>query len=183
MPTVAGAAAGQALEGLCRRRGVALVLGAPADVSCAGITLGGRGTLDAQAVIWSTGAAAARWIGTTGLATDALGFVAVNRCLQSLSHREVFAVGDCASNAEQAWPKSGVFAIRQGPVLAANLLRALAGQPLKTFPFSPHALAILNCGGRYALASWRGAALEGRWVWRWKDSLDRRFMRRFKQPR
>jgi len=178
-----GAATGQAVQRLCRRRGVALVLGAPADVSFRGVTVGGQGTLDAQAVIWATGAAAAQWIRNTGLATDAQGFVAINGSLQSRSHPEVFAAGDCASNADTPWPKSGVLAVRQGPVLAANLLRALAGHPLDAFRFSPHALAILNCGGRYALASWRGAALEGRWVWRWKHGLDRRFMRRFEPPR
>lgn len=172
------AAASDAIERLCRARGVALALGASVEVSSRGVTLAG-GHLDAQAVVWATSADAYPWIAGTGLATDARGFIAVDACLQSISHKEVFAAGDCATSSGAPLPGSGMPAVRQGPALASNLRRALSGAPLKPHRVSPHALAVLNCGGRYALASWRGVALHGRWIWRWKNRLDRRFMARF----
>ena len=40
-------------------------------------------------------------------------------------------------------------------------------------------LALLATGQRRAVASWGSWTATGRWVWRWKDRIDRRFMRRF----
>jgi pyridine nucleotide-disulfide oxidoreductase family protein len=173
-----GAATSRAVEQLCRARGWALVLGAWAKALPEGILLAGGGRLEADAIVWSTGVAAPAWLSKAGLATDSAGFLSIDRRLQSVSRPEVFAAGDCASNIDDPHAKSGVFAVRQGHLLAVNLRRALAGTELRTVRLSPHALGILNCGGRYALASWRGRALAGRAVWRWKDWLDRRFMRR-----
>jgi hypothetical protein len=41
------------------------------------------------------------------------------------------------------------------------------------------ALVLLTCGARYAIAQ-RGAwSAQGRWVWWWKDRIDRRWVRSF----
>jgi len=40
-------------------------------------------------------------------------------------------------------------------------------------------LNLLACGPRYAVASWGRWSAEGQWVWRWKDWIDRRFIRKF----
>ena len=48
-------------------------------------------------------------------------------------HPELFAAGDCASIPGLPYPKSGVYAVRQGPLLAANLRRVFARQPLAAF--------------------------------------------------
>ncbi|MDP1752808.1 MAG: selenide, water dikinase SelD, partial [Reyranella sp.] len=94
----------------------------------------------------------------------------------------VFAVGDCDTVLAQPRPKAGVFAVRQGRPLAANLRRALLGQELK--PFSPQSryLSIIGTGDGRALAT-RGAwSVEGAWVWRWKDYIDRKWMRMYREP-
>ena len=130
-------------------------------------------------LLWVTGVEAPRWLGGTGLALDSNGFVAVDRTLRSTSDARVFAAGDVASMVDQPRPKSGVFAVRQGPGLAENLRRALLGEPLRAFRAQRRVLALITEGGRSATASRGRLCAHGDWVWRWKDSIDRRFMERF----
>jgi selenide,water dikinase len=136
-------------------------------------------SLPADYGIWATGAVAPDWLRESGLRTDEHGFVLVNEQLQSLSHADVFAAGDVASMAEHPRPKSGVYAVRQGPPLAENLRRALRGTKLEPYFPQPVVLALISTGDRYAVASWGAFAWEGAWVWRWKDRIDRRFMHKY----
>jgi pyridine nucleotide-disulfide oxidoreductase family protein len=127
-------------------------------------------------VIWTAGAAALPWLGESGLAVDERGFVLVDETLRSVSHPEVFAAGDCATLRDAPHAKSGVYAVRHAPVLAANLRGAR-----KRFVPQRRALALLSCGTRYAIADWGGISWEGAWVWRWKDRLDRRWVDAFRR--
>jgi selenide,water dikinase len=132
-----------------------------------------------DAIVWATGAAASPRFAASGLALDDRGFVAVDETLRSTSHPHVFATGDCATMVGHPRPKSGVYAVRQGPPLAANLRAAIEGRPLGRYVPQAQALALISTGDRYAVASRGDWALAGRWVWRWKDWIDRRFMRRY----
>ncbi len=129
-------------------------------------------------VLWATGARPHAWQAHTALATDATGFFRVDRMLRSTSHADVFASGDCAAW-ERPLPKAGVYAVRMGPVLVRNLRAALGdGRPRAYRPQRRH-LVLLSTADRRAIASRGGFSLSGAWVWRWKDLLDRRFLRRF----
>lgn len=128
-----------------------------------------------------TGAAGARaygWLGTSGLALQD-GYVRVNAELQS-SDEAVFAVGDCAHFDPDPRPKAGVYAVRQAPVLAANLVAALGGTALRPYRPQKDYLKLVSMGGKVALAQKAGLSRRGALMWRWKDRIDQKFMNRFR---
>ena len=137
-----------------------------------------QGKVAADAVLWVTTAAAPAWPGEAGLEVDDGGFITVNDYLQSTSHADVFVTGDVASLPDPR-PKSGVFAVRQGPVLAANLRRAAAGRSLKPYRPQKKFLGLISTGNKYAVASRGDWSLEGGWLWQIKNRIDHQFMQKF----
>jgi selenide,water dikinase len=140
------------------------------------LSLSDGSVLDADAALWATGVVGPPILAASGLACDPQGFVLVSRTLASLSHPVVFAAGDCAAIGEAPRPKSGVWAVRAGAVLADNLRRAVRGRRLRPWRPQRDALAILGLGGGAAIAWRNGIAVHGRFAWRWKDRIDRRWM-------
>lgn len=135
-------------------------------------------TIAAAAVIWVTTASAPVWPRESGLAVDDSGFIRVGDTLQSVSHEDVFAVGDVAALPDSR-PKSGVFAVRQGPVLAANLRAAASGGRLRHYRPQKRFLGLISTGDKYAVASYGEWSHESAWLWTIKDWIDRRFMRKY----
>jgi pyridine nucleotide-disulfide oxidoreductase family protein len=174
LPELSGAARGSAAHVL-----------AQADVSvqlgsgwCPAVSRG------SHLLLWATGAQAHAWQtnprcrGT--LAVSERGFIRVDATLRSVSHPQVFAVGDCAEWATPL-PKAGVFAVRMGPVLSLNLRAALGQGELLAYRPQRHFLTLLATGDGRAIASRGRLGASGRWVWRWKDHIDRGFVGRFTQ--
>ena len=162
------------------RAGVEVGVGFRAVAAEDGVVLAQDGReLAVDHVLWVTGVDAPPWPAQAGLACDQSGFVRVNRHLQSVSHPDVFAAGDVASLDGQARPKSGVYAVRQGPALAENLRRHADGRRLRSYRAQRHALAIIGLGEGRALAVRGRASASGAGLWRAKQWIDRRFMARF----
>jgi selenide,water dikinase len=134
----------------------------------------------ADILIWATGAAAPAWPAACGLAVDQRGFIRVTDTLQVVGRPDLFASGDVASMDAHSRPKSGVYAVRQGPPLSANLRRWLEGRTLLGYRPQRNALALISTGNRYAVASRGNLSISGAWVWRWKDRIDQRFMVRYR---
>ena len=126
-----------------------------------------------------TQAEAHAWFATSGLAVDEKGFVAVGDTLQSTSHENVFAVGDCAAMVRHPRPRAGVHAVRQGPPLFRNIRACALGKKLEKFRPQSSFLSLLSTGGRHAVASRNGFTASGAWVWQWKNRIDQGFMSRF----
>lgn len=161
------------------RRRVALLLGAPVvAVEHDRLLLEDRKVLGFDALVWATGAASEPLFLASDVATDERGFVRVRPSLQLVDECDVFAAGDCA-RFEPDLPKAGVYAVRQGPVLAHNLRAHLEGRPLHTYRPQRDFLALLNLGDGTALGTKWGLAFEGRWVLAWKNRIDRAFVRQF----
>lgn len=164
-----------------KRRGIALhAEDAALRIDRDGVMLASGRFVPADAVLVSTHAAPPPVLAATDWAKDEGGFLAVGPTLQILNDEAVFAVGDCATMVAHPRPKAGVFAVRQGPVLARNLRRAVRGEALETtIPQRDHLLLIATGDGRAIGGRGRFLAFEGRLAWRLKDVIDRRFMRRF----
>lgn len=141
----------------------------------------GQELIAADCCVIATGASPAKWLEDTGLAMDQQGFLQVKETLQSTSHPWVFAAGDIASIVGYPRPKSGVYAVRQGLPLAKNLRRFALGQRLRAYRPQKQALALLSMGDGSAIASRGRFAVQGHWVARWKDSIDRAFVRKYSE--
>lgn len=159
------------------RRGIALRLGL-ATGAPGGLVLDDGVPLAADLMILATGSRPPDWLGASGLATDAAGFALVGADLRSISHPAVFAAGDIVERAGRPLPRSGVHAVKAGPVLAANLSAALHGGPLHSYQPGGRTLYLLSTADRRAILSWGGLALAGRAAWWLKDRIDRGFVRR-----
>jgi pyridine nucleotide-disulfide oxidoreductase family protein len=159
------------------QRGVERVRG-PAKGHADGLLLTDGTLLAADAVIACTGSRPPAWLASSGLALDGSGRVRVDAHQRSVSHSQVFAAGDVCAREDRPLPASGVHAVRAGPVLAHNLLASLSGRTLQRYEPPRYTLYLLACGDGTAIASWGPLSAEGRWVWRWKDHIDRRFMQR-----
>jgi selenide, water dikinase len=134
----------------------------------------------ADLVLVSTAARAPAWLGKTGLKLTPDGSIVIGATLQADGRDDVFAVGDCATRIDDPREKAGVFAVRQGPILARNLRARATGEALDAHKAQKKFLTLLNTADGKAIAGRGGYfAWAGKRVWRWKDAIDRRFMAMF----
>lgn len=122
-----------------RRRGVRLHLGdAVASVDGRGLTMKSGTRFDSRTVVWSAGTVPSPLAKRAGLPTDEHGAISVEADFSVKGTPHVWALGDCAAVPK---PKGGTYAplaqnaIREGPVLAGNLLATLDGKPTKNFRY------------------------------------------------
>jgi pyridine nucleotide-disulfide oxidoreductase family protein len=139
--------------------------------------------------LWATGAGAhnlAFRLENRGLAVSKRGWFRVNENLQSVSHPQVFAAGDCCTMEglpNGSPPKAGVYAVRSGPVLIDNLTKFLDEEnkePLKAYNPQDDFLKLITCGDGTALGFRFGIPIQGKWVYQMKDAIDVGFMNLFK---
>jgi len=146
------------------------------------ITLESGGAYPADLIFLARGVKPSRIFADSKLPTGPDGGLRVNRYLQCPDHPEIFGGGDCIYFQDQPLDKVGVYAVRQNPLLYANLLAALEGNPLQPFkPGGDNYLLIFNLGDGHGILSkgiWR---LTGKLAFKIKDYIDRSFMREFQE--
>lgn len=159
------------------------------DVGPAHLRLTGGRVLPADLVIWCTGTEAPALFRDSALPVDARGYLSVGDTLAVPGTAGLFGAGDAvALRSAPRTPKSGVYAVRQGPLLAHNLGVALGTGRVGAAdspgcPYRPQArtLALLNTGDGRAIISYSGLVATAHWAMWLKDRIDRRFMRRFQR--
>jgi selenide,water dikinase len=137
--------------------------------------------IEADEILLVTQAAAPGWFADMGLALDPKGFLALGPTLQVTNDARVLGAGDCATMLHAPREKAGVFAVRQGPPLAANLRRLAQGRRPRPFTPQRNFLGLISTGDRYAVASRGSWKAEGKALWRLKDWIDRRWMRKYQE--
>lgn len=140
--------------------------------------------------IIATGAAPRGFLSATQLPRNNEGWLIVRPCLRAVGHDDIFAVGDCASFDDRsglhAPSKAGVFAVRQGPVLAHNLHLALTHLDSSVQPswrqYKPQSdfLTLISTGDGRAIGSKYGVAFKGTWVFRLKMHIDESWQKKFR---
>ncbi|XQU09113.1 FAD-dependent oxidoreductase [Halomonas sp. LY9] len=138
--------------------------------------------IEANIVLWATGAVGQAWLKQTALPLDEQGFIPVDASLEVTGQPGIFAAGDCAALRSSPLPKAGVYAVRMGPVLAENLRAACHGKELAPWQPPRRVLALIGTGDGRAIASRGAMGFSGRWVWQWKKRIDARFIARFNPP-
>ena len=164
-----------------RRHSITAMIGAAVTRIDAGrLTLEDGTVLEADLPLVITAGAPPAWLGSTGLPLDDRGFIRVGASLEVEGVDGVFAAGDIASLTADPRPKAGVFAVRAGRHLAANIRRKLLGRKLRPWKPQGRYLALVGTGGARAMAVRGNTSIRlGRLGWWWKEHIDRKFMDRY----
>ena len=140
-------------------------------------------TLEADIVITATSATPPPVLDGFALPKAGDGFLAVRPTLQTTADLPIFVVGDTGTIVDNPVAKAGVYAVREGPVLWENIRRILQGDLLTSYEPQRGFLSLLSSGDGRAIGEYAGFSAHGQWLWRWKDYIDRRFMRMYQDYR
>jgi len=111
---------------------------------------------------------------------DREGFLRVDDSLRSPAHPNVFGAGDCVSlDRHPDTPKAGVYAVREAPFLERSLRAFFEGTRAPRYAPQSGFLSILGTADGKALLRYGGVVSWSGWAWRWKQTIDRRFVRRY----
>ena len=142
-----------------RKRGVEIRTGdGVASADDDGIVLQSGARIETATIVWSAGVAPAPTIGGSALPRTKRGAIIVGRDFRVEGSSDIWALGDCAAIPDGAggfYPLTAQHAIREGPVLADNILATLRGKATK--PFHYNALGMMaSLGARRAVAQLPG---------------------------
>jgi NADH dehydrogenase len=142
-----------------RKRGVEIRTGdGVASADDDGLVLQSGARIETATIVWSAGVAPAPTIAGSPLPRTKRGAIIVGRDFRVEGHDDIWALGDCAAIPDGAggfYPLTAQHAIREGPVLANNIVATLRGNA--TRPFHYNALGMMaSLGARRAVAQLPG---------------------------
>jgi selenide,water dikinase len=75
--------------------------------------------------------------------------------------------------------KAGVYAVREGPFIAENIVHYINEEPLSEYVPQQGFLSLMMTGDGNCIGSKFGIGFAGNWVWKLKDYIDMGFMNLF----
>jgi NADH:ubiquinone reductase (H+-translocating) len=157
-----------------RGRGIEVYTGMTlSEVSAGGARLSDGEVIPARTLVWTAGVKPSPIVGTLGLPLDRSGRVIVDRTMRVAWRREdgpgdsaaVWAIGDCAAVPDahrqgQFSPPTAQHAIRQGRLVARNVVATLSGGKVRPFRYRTKGV-VAELGHNKAVAitlgiRWRG---------------------------
>lgn len=141
------------------------------------VELAGGEVVDSDAVLWTTGTLGLPVATESGLAVDGRGRIVVDDTLRSVSHPDVYAIGDSAAVSQPYGIMHGTCqgGIPTGAHAAAVIARRLRGRPVKPFRFGYFHQPV-SLGRRDAVIQFthgddtpRRFYLKGRWAVAYKE--------------
>ncbi|MFF9276804.1 NAD(P)/FAD-dependent oxidoreductase [Streptomyces griseosporeus] len=157
---------GRSAQEILHRRGIEISLGV--SIEKAGpteVTFTDGRVVPTHTLIWTAGVVASPLIATLGAET-VRGRLAVNAEMNLPGHDGVFALGDAAAVPDRAkggdavCPPTAQHAMRQGKVVADNVIATLRGQALRPYEHKDLGL-VVDLGGKDAVSKPLGLELHG----------------------
>lgn len=127
----------------------------------------------------ATGVSPSPLFRNAGLPVAEDGSLLVDDHLQCVAHPEILGGGDCVSLAGRQLDRVGVYAVRQAPVIFANLKALLTGKNPNRFTPQSRYLQLLNLGDGTALFIRGSTVYHGKSALFLKDYLDSSFMKTY----
>ena len=164
---------GQYTEKVLAGRGVDIRLNTRvANVTQNKVSLSDGTSISSQTLVWTAGVVPSPLIGTIPSSKER-GRLVVNQFLQLPDWANVWAIGDCAfvpdiRNEGKSHPPTAQHAMREGKIVAQNIVAALSGRSLRAFSFKTIGL-LASIGRRMGVARIFGFNFSGFfawWMWR-----------------
>jgi len=155
------------------RKGIEVRLG-PSVIGASreGVFLSDGQRIPTHTLMWTAGVTAHPVVAGLPCEKDRNGRILVNEYFEVPGYPGVYALGDCAHQAEaasgQPYPMTAQAALRQAAAAARVIAAAARGRPRRPFSFRPVG-EMVPLGNRYAVADIRGFLLHGFfawWLWR-----------------
>jgi len=124
--------------------------------------------IETHTIIWAGGVTPSPAIDTAGLKLGHHHGIVVDSCCRVPGHTDIWALGDCAEipkpGSSKTYAPTAQNAIREGPLVARNIVAGMRGEPLTPFEYrSIGELAIV--GKRTGVASVYGFHFKGLIAW------------------
>jgi NADH dehydrogenase len=163
-----GPALGLYAQEKLRRRGVEVRVKTKVErISERGVELDDGTTIEAKTVVWTAGTSPSQVLKDLPCATEH-GRLVVNPFLEVPGFERVWALGDCSfaldSRTGKPYPPTAQHAMRQGKLVAKNIVATVRGGKKKTFEFATIGL-LAAIGRRTGVANILGVNFSGFVAW------------------